>query len=105
MASVLATWFGCGYSPVAPGTVGTLAAIPLYLAIREAGPFAVLGVSLAIFIVGVWAAGVVARETKLDDPQTVVIDEVAGVLIALSVARPTWPSVIVGVLPHAPQVG
>ncbi len=36
LADVLATWFGCGLIPKAPGTMGTLGAIPLYLLIRPA---------------------------------------------------------------------
>jgi len=41
-AFVLGTWFGCGLSPVAPGTVGTLAALPVYFALRGFGAAAIL---------------------------------------------------------------
>jgi phosphatidylglycerophosphatase A len=85
-AFALATWFGCGLSPVAPGTVGTIAALPVYFALRGRGPAALVAASLAIAAVGVWSAGVVADHTGSEDPQIVVIDEVAGVLLALAVA-------------------
>lgn len=83
-ARVLATWFGCGLSPIAPGTVGTLAALPLWLLLREGGPWVVFAAAVAVTLVGVWSAGVVARADALKDPQIVVIDEVAGVLFALA---------------------
>jgi phosphatidylglycerophosphatase A len=86
-AFVLATWFGCGLSPVAPGTVGTLGALPLYLLIAPGGPWAVALAALLVTVVGVAASGRVARHRGLKDPQVVCIDEVAGVLVALTAAR------------------
>ena len=86
VAWVIATWWGCGLSPVAPGTVGTLGALPLFLALRERGPAVILAVGLAIAAVGIWAAGRVAEATASKDPQRVVVDEVAGVLVALAAA-------------------
>lgn len=86
-AYILATWFGCGLSPVAPGTVGTFGALPLYFLVRGGGPPAVLGLAIVLTFVGVWAAGVVAETSGKHDPQIVVIDEVAGVLVALAAAH------------------
>lgn len=86
VAWALATWFGCGFSPIAPGTVGTLAALPLWLAVRDHGPAAILALAFAITAVGIWSAGVVADGSASHDPQIVVIDEVAGVLVALAAA-------------------
>jgi phosphatidylglycerophosphatase A len=96
LAYVLATWFGCGLVPIAPGTAGTLGAIPLYLALRPLGPMAVLGAALVITFVGIWVAGIVALDTGRKDPQIVVIDEVAGVLFTLAAAPPTWLGLVVG---------
>jgi len=96
VARVLALWFGCGKVPVAPGTAGTLGAIPLYLLLRPHGTIAVAAGALAVTAVGVWAADVVARETGLKDPQIVVIDEVAGYLVTMLGAPPTWTGVIAG---------
>lgn len=93
---VLATWFGCGLVPLAPGTAGTLGAIPLYLLIRSAGPLAVLFVASVLAVVGIWAADQVIARTGQTDPQIVVIDEVAGVLITLAACTPTWTSVLFG---------
>lgn len=85
-AHILATWFGCGLAPVAPGTVGTIGALPLWLLVRGGGPVAVLAAAVVLLFVGVWAGGVVARTSRVHDPQHVVIDEVAGVFVALAAA-------------------
>ena len=98
VAYVLGTWFGCGYFPKAPGTAGTLGAIPLYLLLRAQGPWVILGAALFLTVVGIWAADIVAKHSGLKDPQLVVIDEVAGVLCTLAVAPLTWPGLIVGVV-------
>jgi len=98
VAFALATWFGCGYAPFAPGTAGTLGAIPLYLALRPLGAGVVLAAALMLTAVGVWAASVVVTETGLKDPQLVVIDEVAGVLFVLAASPFTWVATIAAVL-------
>lgn len=98
LATVLATWFGCGFVPLAPGTAGTLGAIPLYLVLRSSGPAAVLIVATALAVVGIWAADHVIAKTGLKDPQIVVIDEVVGVLITLAASGPTWTSVVLGIV-------
>jgi phosphatidylglycerophosphatase A len=98
LATVLATWFGCGFVPLAPGTAGTLAAVPLYLVLRSSGPAAVLFVATVLALVGIWAADHVIAKTGLKDPQIVVIDEVVGVLVTLAASGPTWTSVVLGVV-------
>lgn len=95
-AHVLAVWFGCGHVPWAPGTAGTVGAIPLYLLIRAGGPVVVLAVAVLLLFVGVWAASKVAARTGLHDPQIVVIDEVVGVLITLAFAPPSWTGIACG---------
>jgi phosphatidylglycerophosphatase A len=92
----LGTWFGCGYTPIAPGTAGTLGAVPLYLMLRPHGPSAVLGAAVLLTAVGVWAASRVARGTGLHDPQIVVIDEVAGVHVTWLAAPANWHGLIAG---------
>ncbi len=79
----LATWFGCGLVPKAPGTMGSLGAIPLYLLAARGGRCAVAASALVVTLVGVWAASVVARDLGRKDPQVVVVDEVAGVLVTM----------------------
>jgi phosphatidylglycerophosphatase A len=97
-AFVLATWFGVGFSPIAPGTLGTLATLPLYFAIRGSGPFAVLAAAIVLTAAGVWAAGIVAAHSGKHDPQFVVVDEAAGVLVALAFAPSTAKGVALAVV-------
>jgi phosphatidylglycerophosphatase A len=86
-AQLIATWFGCGLSPRAPGTVGALGALPLYWLVFSASTALYWGLVLALSGLGIWAAQVVATSRGEHDPQRVVIDEVAGVLIALGCVR------------------
>jgi phosphatidylglycerophosphatase A len=89
IAFTLATWFGAGRSPWAPGTAGSIATLPLYWLLKLA-PFGGIPVATAaVCAIGVWAAQVVSDRLETEDPQIVVIDEVAGVLIALLIAAPT----------------
>ena len=83
----LATWLGCGLSPVAPGTVGTLGALPLYWVLKRLNPPAYFAVATAVTGIGVWAAQKEAERLDEEDPSSVVIDEVAGVLLALGFVR------------------
>lgn len=97
IAYLLAIWFGCGRSPVAPGTVGSLGALPLYFAVRAGGPFAVLAAALAITALGIWASDVAAAAARVKDPQFIVIDEVAGTLLALAAAPTSALGIVVAV--------
>jgi phosphatidylglycerophosphatase A len=98
LATALATWFGCGFFPRAPGTAGTIGAIPLYLLVAPYGPVAVLLAAAAATLIGIWAAERVARRLSTHDPQIVCIDEVAGVLITLAPAPRTWIALVAGVV-------
>ena len=98
LAVLLATWFGCGFSPVAPGTAGTLGAVPLYLLVARLGPWAVAAAAVLLTLVGVAASARVANLRGLKNPQLVCIDEVAGVFVAFSAATPTFGQIAAAVL-------
>ncbi len=84
-ATLLATWFGVGLLPFAPGSWGSLAALPLAWLLHMAwGPAAVAGVGTALFFAGCWASTAVLRRGGGDDPSYIVIDEVAAQLLVLS---------------------
>ena len=94
LARVIATWFYLGYAPVAPGTVGSAAAIAIAFALHRQVPpiaFGAFGVLLAI--PGIWAADVTAKTVNLKDPGMVVVDEVVGQWITLAgAAGYNWKS-------------
>lgn len=84
---LLATWFGCGLSPRAPGTVGTLGAIPFGAALLWSGGIeGLLTATIIVFTLGLWAAREYERHTGAHDPGAIVIDEVAGMWLAMAVA-------------------
>ncbi len=83
---LLATWFGCGYSRIGPGTVGSLGAlIPAWLLSHYLSwPVFVWPLcAIAITAPAIWAADVTAKRTGTKDPGLVVIDEVAGQWLTL----------------------
>ena len=83
-SSLLATWFGAGLLPWAPGTWGSLAAVPCGVALFWlSGPFGLLLAAAAVFVVGLWAAQAYEKVAGVKDPGAIVIDEVAGQWIAL----------------------
>ncbi len=85
----LATWFGIGNLPAAPGTFGSLAALPLAWLLANYGGATALAVAVVIvFAVGWWASAVYVETTGIDDPGPVVIDEVAGQWLTLLAAAP-----------------
>jgi phosphatidylglycerophosphatase A len=97
IAHVLAVWFGCGHVPVAPGTAGTLGAVPLYLGLRALGGLRAVAVgAVLVTAVGVWAASSVAARIQKKDPQIVVIDEVAGFLVTMLGAPTGWRALVAG---------
>jgi phosphatidylglycerophosphatase A len=77
--------------------MGTLGAIPLYWLVVHEGRLAVLLTAVVVTAVGVWAGSVVARDLRVEDPQLVVIDEVAGMLVTmLPVATFSWRATAAG---------
>ena len=95
----LAAGFGSGFSPWAPGTVGSAAALlPWWFLMKDLPLPAYLAVLAAGFALGCWAAHWVIRETKIEDPSLVVWDEFIGLWIALLAAPAGWPWMLWGVL-------
>jgi phosphatidylglycerophosphatase A len=95
LALGIATLAGAGYSPVVPGTAGTLAALPLALAASAWLPLPAYAlVTLAVSGLGVWAADRAAGALRLKDPGPVVIDEAAGLLVTLAGVPVTWLSAL-----------
>lgn len=83
-SSLLATWFGAGLLPRAPGTWGSLAALPFGVALFWlSGPLGLLAATLAVFLLGLWASHSYEHAAAVKDPGAIVIDEVAGQWLAL----------------------
>jgi phosphatidylglycerophosphatase A len=87
LATTIATWFGCGFVPRAPGTAGSAGAVLVaFLLARYAHwrPFYFAALALAGLAPGIWAASRMERALGKKDPNRVVIDEVLGQWITLA---------------------
>lgn len=93
---IFATWGGTGYSPFASGTVGTLAAIPLYLLMARLP----LPLYLALLLIFTWFACLISgrAEKIFNEPDSgkIVIDEVAGYLVTMAGAPLSWQCTVAG---------
>ena len=82
-AHFIALGFGSGLAPWAPGTFGTLAAVPLFWALRLASlPLQILLV-IAAFMLGIWACGLTGRHLGQHDSGHIVWDEIAAFLLVM----------------------
>ncbi len=93
---ILATGFGTGYGPIAPGTWGSLPGLAFAFGLdRGAGGWAVLGGALFFAVAGVWAAGRAEVLLGKKDPGRVVVDEIAGQMVALLFLPMTVPILVI----------
>lgn len=95
---LIATGLGSGLSPWLPGSVGSAAAVPFYLLMRDLPAWQYAGIVLAAFLLGWWASNRLCRALDLKDPGAVVIDEFVGLWVALFACPPQWWMVGVGFL-------
>jgi phosphatidylglycerophosphatase A len=100
-AKAIATFFGVGRLRPGPGTWGSAAAVLIWFvlsnAVRPTGQTLVLGgLAILAVVVGIPAATRVAKSSGIDDPQFVVIDELAGQWIALLFAPVSWKTLLAG---------
>lgn len=79
----LATGFGLGFIPLAPGTFGTLPGIPLCYVLARVPVAAAAGLIICIIAVSMWIAGAAEKSLGQKDPGKIVIDEIAGLTVAL----------------------
>lgn len=93
---LLATFFGVGRIKKAPGTWGTLAAIPLVLLLNQTGPFVYMAAVVLLLLVGTWACHVYEQDNDGHDHKEIVIDEVLGFLITMIWLPMTWQAIIIG---------
>lgn len=89
-AGWIASGFGAGLSPFAPGTVGSLVALLPWFWLRELPLAAYIGVVLAVFLLGVWGSQWLVARLGLEDPGCIVIDEFVGLWLALAFAPRGW---------------
>ena len=102
-ATLVATFFGTGRLKPGPGTWGSLATVLLWAAASSQIPvanltWATMIAAAAVTLIGIPAATLVARSSGLKDPQFVVIDEVAGQLVAVIAVPLAWKTFLAGLI-------
>ena len=93
---LIAVGFGSGLAPKAPGTAGTLIAIPLYLLMQPLPLISYLLITTCLFIVGIWICAYTAEKLGVHDHPSIVIDEIVGYLITMTAVPGGWLAVAVG---------
>ncbi len=95
---MLALGFGAGAVPYAPGTAGTLLAVPMYWLASAVAPLAYAALVGLLFALGVWACQQAERRLGMHDHPAVVWDEVVGFLITMFAAPRAWVWMVAGFL-------
>jgi phosphatidylglycerophosphatase A len=95
---LLAFGLGSGAASKAPGTFGTLAAVPLYVLLQPLSSLHYLLVVAVLFIAGIWICDRTSRDLGVHDHGGIVWDEWVGFLFTLWMAPPGWYWVLVGFL-------
>ena len=92
----LAVGFGSGLVPKAPGTFGTLAAIPLYLLLAQLSVTVYLIVTLVVCLAGIYICGKAAEDVGVHDHPAIVWDEFAGFLITMAFVPLSVVNIVIG---------
>ena len=93
---LIATFFNIGRISKAPGTVATIATIPIWWALAQAGPLIYMAVTVLLIPIGIFAAHAYNAQSDKHDPQEIVIDEVVGFLITMTWLPITWQTLVFG---------
>lgn len=86
---ILATGLGTGFSPLAPGTAGSILAVLVLYFVPPFSPWLLLAILFVLFWIGVYTGGELEKELG-EDPSKVVIDEVVGMGISLLFVPHDW---------------
>ena len=92
----LALGFGSGLAPKAPGTFGTLAAVPLFLLMAPLSTNIYLLLLVIMSLAGIYICGKAAEDAGVPDHGAIVWDEIVGLLITMCLMPVTWQTLLVG---------
>ncbi len=98
LALFIASGAYVGAAPAAPGTFGTLAALPLWWLLGHLSAAWFFLLLFLLIILAVWAAGQAERILHQPDSGVIVIDEIVGLLLAAALVPFTWPHVLAAFL-------
>lgn len=92
----LAFGFGSGLAKKAPGTCGTLMAVPIYIALAQLSFIIYSIITIICSIVGIWICGIAADKLGEHDFGGIVWDEIAGYLITMWFVAFSWQNIVIG---------
>jgi phosphatidylglycerophosphatase A len=93
---LLAFGFGAGLSPKAPGTMGTVIAVPIVAFVMHFGWQMHVAFTVAAFVAGIWICGESARRLGVPDHPGIVWDEIVGFSVTMLAAPPIWYWLLAG---------
>ncbi|MDG0996636.1 MAG: phosphatidylglycerophosphatase A [Gammaproteobacteria bacterium] len=94
----LAFGLGSGLAPFAPGTFGTLVAIPLYLVLQPLSLSVYMALLLLLILVSIYICGESAKQLKTHDHSGIVLDEICGYLVTMILVPNGWLWIVLGFL-------
>ncbi|NMP14812.1 phosphatidylglycerophosphatase A [Thalassotalea sp. Y01] len=92
----LALGFGTGLAPKAPGTFGTLAALPFIFILAQFALPVYIAAAIIMSLVGIWICGKASADAQVHDHGAIVWDEVAGYTITMIAIPLNWQTLLVG---------
>jgi phosphatidylglycerophosphatase A len=95
-AVLLASGFGAGLSPIAPGTAGSLVGVLFYMAMAELPILPYVALTLLLAVVGVWVCDRAGKHLGVSDHPGIVWDEIVGLLITMTGTPWSWQGVVLG---------
>ena len=93
---LLATGFGIGYAPFAPGTFGSLLGLPLVWGIQQLPIWGQMAAPVVCFALGVPICGIAARRMGLKDPGAIVLDEIAAFSVVFLLVQISLVTAVLG---------
>jgi len=96
LAFALATGFGSGYSPIAPGTAGSAVGLVFVWGMSYLNLPGQIAAVIVVSVLSIVAADIVARTTGLKDPGLVVADEIAGMMVTMIAIPFTLKTALIG---------
>ncbi len=95
-AETIATVFGVGYVAFAPGTIGTLFGVLIYLLIKDVPPAVYATIFIIVFVVGTVSSDIVEKTFGEKDPSFVIIDEVSAFLVVMFLVPYSFLALLLG---------
>lgn len=92
----LAFGFGSGLSPIMPGTMGTVVALPLYWLMAPLDLWLYISIVVASLAIGIYLCGYAAKEMKVHDHPGIVWDEFSGMWITMIAIPVSWETLLAG---------